>query len=79
MDTTTIMANMGLGIDPETCLDVVNEILNKKIDIAAFFPVSLGVAKRIVAQNPHFLRHVQIPLTQSVCVKQTKTSTTPCL
>ena len=48
MDTTTIMANMGLGIDPETCLDVVNEILKKRIEIAAFVPVSIGV---VMAQS----------------------------
>ena len=59
VDTTTMMANMGLGIDPETCLDVVNEILKKMIEIAAFVPVSIGVVKRIIAHNSHLLRLVR--------------------
>ena len=59
VDTCTLMANMGLGVEPETCLDQVNAILAKQIEQADFVPVTIAVVKRIIANNSNLLRLVR--------------------
>ena len=59
VDTATMMANMGLGIDPDTCLEIVNSILKKRIEAGVFVPTTIGVVKRIIANNSNLLRLVR--------------------
>ena len=53
------MASMGLGIDTDTCLVVVNSILSKRIDTVDFVPVCVGVIIRIIARNSDLLRLIR--------------------
>ena len=56
--TATMMANMSLGIDPERCLDMINNVLKIQIDSRDFEPMTIGVVKQIMANNTHLLRLV---------------------
>ena len=53
------MASMGLGIDTDTCLVVVNSILSKRIETVDFVPVCVGVIIRIIARNSDLLRLIR--------------------
>ena len=50
-ETCSFMACMGMGIDTETCLDLVNHILKKRIEGRDFVPVARGVVNIIIANN----------------------------
>ena len=55
VDTATMMANMGVGIDPETCLGIINVLLKKRIDSADFDHVTIGVVKQLIGNDDHRL------------------------
>ena len=59
VDTCTMMANMGLGINPDTCLEVVNELIKKRVELGDFKPVTMGVVKRFIANNSNLLRLIR--------------------
>ena len=42
---------MGIGINTETLLDAVNNILKRRIEEKDFVPVNIGVVNRIMAKN----------------------------
>ena len=46
---------MGLGIDEDTCLDVVNSILLERIEEKDFVPVTRGVVRRLIERNKELL------------------------
>ena len=51
VQTCKLMFSMGLGIDPDTCLDIVNAIISKIIEQKHFWSVCRGVVYRIIAAN----------------------------
>ena len=57
VSTCTCLACMGLGIDTNTCLLLVNQILAKIIDAKEFVPATLSVVTRIMLSN-HQLLHL---------------------
>ena len=59
VSTCIQMAAMGLGIDTDTCLVVVNSILARRIDTVDFVPVCVGVVIRIISRNSELLRLVR--------------------
>ena len=46
---------MGLGIDEDTCLEVVNSILLERIEEKDFVPVTRGVVRRLIERNKELL------------------------
>ena len=46
---------MGLGIDEDTCLEVVNSILLERIEEKDFVPVTRGVVQRLIERNKQLL------------------------
>ena len=61
-DETTLIVStcrdislMGLGIDEDTCLDIVNNILSARIEEKYFVPVTRKVVKRIMSENRYLL------------------------
>ena len=57
--TCTRLACMGLGIDTDTCLLIVNQILAKRIEVGEFVPVTSKVVLRIMTRNHQLLRLVK--------------------
>ena len=56
VSTCKELSTMGLGIDEDTCLNVVNAILAERIELKNFMPVTRGVVKQIILENSDLLR-----------------------
>ena len=56
VNTCKELATMGLGIDEDTCVMVVNSILSERIDMMHFTPVTRGVVSRIIKANSDLLK-----------------------
>ena len=55
VSTCQELSVMGLGIDEDTCLRVVNGILSMRIDEKNFKPVTRGVVSRLIKANKDLL------------------------
>ena len=53
------LSTMGLGIDEDTCLDIVNCILRQRVDDIYFTEVTKGVVQRIIKSNKKLLTLVK--------------------
>ena len=56
VNTCKELSSMGLGIDEDTCLHVVNTILSERIELKKFKPVTRGVVSRIIKANSDLLK-----------------------
>ena len=50
------LSTMGLGIDEDTCLLVVNSILSERIESKYFKPATRGVVSRLIRDNCELLK-----------------------
>ena len=50
------LSTMGIGIDEETCLLVVNSVLSERIESKYFKPVTRGVVSRLIKENSDLLK-----------------------
>ena len=55
VETCRFLSRCGLGIDRDTCLEVVNEILRARIEDKEFESVTRGVVNRIISRNKELL------------------------
>ena len=55
VETCRFLSVCGMGIDRNTCLDLVNEVLKARIDAKDFEPVTRGVVTRLILRNKDLL------------------------
>lgn len=61
---------MGLGIDKNTCLQVVNTILSERIDVKDFQEVTAGVVTHLLRDNADLLCIAKGNSIDTKCVQQ---------
>ena len=55
VETCRFLSRCGMGVDRDTCLDLVNEILKTRVEIKEFQDVTRGVVNRLIAKNNDLL------------------------